>query len=176
MTPAMDRRVRVSHFAVPLAVLLTACAPAQQSSDPGSITPQGSDQVADAAAISAEIRELLATATQAWNRGELDGYLRMFTDDPSLTYIGPDGEMRRGKAALRGRLEEAYFPAMGEADDLSLDEIEVRPLAPGHAVVTGRYTTYEPGFDSQPVTGQGWFSMVLRMEVGGWRVTHQHSS
>ncbi len=172
----MDRWVRVSHYAVPLVALFTACAPAQQASEPGSLTPEGSNSVADAAAVSAEIRELLATATQAWNRGELDGYLRIFTDDPSLTYIGPDGEMRRGKGALRERLQETYFPEMGEADDLSLDEIEVKPMAPGHAVVTGRYTTYEPGFDSQPVTGQGWFSLVLRMEVGGWRVTHQHSS
>ena len=172
----MDRWVRVSHFAAPLIVLLAACAPAQQASEPGSVAPQGSEEVADGAAISAEIRELLTAATQAWNRGELDEYLRIYTDDPSLTYIGPDGEMRRGKGAVRDRLQEAYFPATGEADDLSLDELEVKPTGPGLAVVTGRYTTYEPGFDSQPVTGQGWFSLVLRLEVGGWRVTHQHSS
>lgn len=175
MGPAVDRWIRVSHFFVPLVALASACAPAQQASAPGSTAPQSSEIVADPAAVSAEIRALLRASMQAWNRDDLDGYLAAYTDDPTLSYIGSGGKLS-GKPALRARLMEAYFSSAGELDDLAFDEIEVVSLSPGQALVTGRWTTYQPGFDSQPLTGQGRFSMVLQKEAVGWRITHEHSS
>jgi len=171
----MDRWVRVSHFFVPLVVLASACAPVQQASEPGSVSPQGSEVVADPAANSAEIRALLRASMQAWNRDDLDAYLAAYTDDPTLSYIGSGGKVS-GKPALRARLMESNFSSAGEPDDLAFDQIEVAFLGPGQALVTGRWTTYQPGFDSQPVTGQGMFSMVMQLEAVGWRITHEHSS
>jgi uncharacterized protein (TIGR02246 family) len=171
----MDRWVRVRHFGVPLVALAASCAPAQQAAEAGSMSPQPSEVVAAPAAISAEIRALLRAATQAWNRDDLDGYLAAYTEQATLSYISVDGKLS-GKPALRARLSEAYFTSAGESDDLAFDEVDVVSLGPGHALVTGRWTTYQPGFDSQPLTGQGRFSMILQLEAEGWRITHEHSS
>ena len=61
--------------------------------------------------------------------------------------------------------------------DLAFDELSVRPIGPGVALVLGRYTLYEPGFENQPISAQGYFTLVLRKEADGrWRIIHDHSS
>lgn len=131
--------------------------------------------VADTTASSAEIRALLRASIEAWNRDDLDGFLAAYSERSSLTYIESYGILR-GKAALRARLLEKHFSTAGEIDDLAYDEIEIASLGPDGMLATGRWTTYQPGFDSQPLTGRGRFSMVLRREAEGWRITHEHSS
>lgn len=171
----MDRWVRLRHLFVALVALASACTPAHQADAPGSVGPQGSAVSADTSAISSEVRSVLREATDAWNRDDLDGYLTAYTDQPTLTYIGADGKLS-GKRSLRERLDEAYFSTTGEIDDIAFDELDVMPLGPDRALVTGRWTTYQPGFDSQPLTGRGRFSMILARESAGWRILHEHSS
>ena len=119
---------------------------------------------------------MLRAGAQAWNRGDLDAFMSDFSDDPVLAFVGESGVLR-GKAAVR----EAYVPAFsgtgGEQDDLAFDELSVRPIGPGVALVLGRYTLYEPGFENQPISAQGYFTLVLRKEADGrWRIIHDHSS
>ncbi len=174
----MDRWVRVSHYFVPLVVLASACGGPSSTAEgvrpPGPTLAEGTEPI-DVAAVSSEIRGILSRSVQAWNRGDLDDYLSAYSDQPLLTYVRGDSVFT-GKRALRERVERAFAPAAGEPDDLSLDDIEVSVLGPGHALVTGQWTTYQPGFDTQPVTGRGRFTMVFRDEALGWRIAHEHAS
>lgn len=117
---------------------------------------------------------MLRASVQAWNRDDLDAFLEDYSEDAGLTLVGADTVIR-GKAALREHYRSEYFGA-GEPDDLAFDELRVRPLGRGHALAHGRWTRYTPGFETQPVTGRGRFSLVLREENGRWRILHDHSS
>lgn len=173
----MDRWVRVSQFFVPLVALASACAPARQMDEVRPDGPMSTEAPAevDVAEVSAEIRALLRTSVQAWNRGDLDAFLAAYSDQPSLHYVRGDSVFT-GKRALRDRVAGVFAPSAGEPDDMSFDEVEVSILGPDHALVVGRWTTFQPGFDVQTVTGQGRFSMIVRREALGWRISHEHAS
>ncbi|MEQ9570340.1 MAG: SgcJ/EcaC family oxidoreductase, partial [Longimicrobiales bacterium] len=106
---------------------------------------------------------------------DLEGFLDDYTDDPGLAFVGASG-VRRGKDAVRASYRESYFDVEGEPDDLAFDQLEIRPLGSGFALAHGRWTLFEPGFETQTVSGQGRFSLVLRKEGERWRIIHDHSS
>ena len=57
---------------------------------------------------------------------------------------------------------------------LTFSEIEVRPLAPGVALATGKYSltrTAAGGGDSS-----GRFTLILRRGPSGWKIIHDHSN
>jgi uncharacterized protein (TIGR02246 family) len=130
----------------------------------------------DSAAVAAEVTAMLRAGVDAWNRGDLDAFLADYTDDPTLAFVGSSGVLR-GKDAVRETYRTSYFEVEGEPDDLAFDELEVRPLGPGVALVHGRWTLYEPGFENQPISGRGRFTLIVRREEDGrWRIFHDHSS
>lgn len=150
---------------------VAACAPSGEQSP----TPVAEVPEVDSTAVAAQVTAMMQASAEAWNRGDLDAFLDGYTDDPTLAFVGAAG-VRRGKSEVEQSYRDSYFSGVGEADDLAFDEIEVRPLGPGFALVHGRWTLFEPGFDSQPVSGQGRFTLVLRREGERWRIIHDHSS
>lgn len=160
---------RLLLFGVTLAIL-GSCAPAHESTPPAEVVAS-----ADSAGVAAEITAMLQASADAWNRDDLAGFLDDYTDDPTLAFVGAT-EVRRGKAQVEAGYRESYFNGQGEAPDLAFDQLEVRPLGTGFGLAHGRWTLYEPGFDAQPVIGQGRFSLVLRKEGDEWKIMHDHSS
>lgn len=163
---------RLVLFALVASIAAAACAPAPEGA---ATAPQAPDVAVDSAAVAAEITAMLQSSAEAWNRGDLEGFLDDYTDDPGLAFVGASG-VRRGKDAVRTSYQESYFDVEGEPDDLAFDQLEVRPLGPGFALAHGRWTLFEPGFEIQTVSGQGRFSLVLRKEGERWRIIHDHSS
>ena len=159
-------------------VPLWGCAPAGEP-NPAPVAGAGSvDSVAvarDSVVVAAEVTALLQASAAAWNRGDLAGFLDSYSDDPTLAFVGASG-VRQGKAEIEASYRRSYFSGEGEADDLAFDQIQVRPLGSDFALAHGRWTLYEPGFDQQPIQGQGRFTLILRHEVAGWRILHDHSS
>lgn len=162
---------RLAAFGAPLLVLgAIGCAPSSEQS-PAPVAATG----VDSATVAAEVIEVLQASVDAWNRNDLPGFLGSYTDDPTLAFVGATG-VRRGKSEVEESYRSSYFSGEGEADDLAFDQLEVRPLGPGYALAHGRWTLFEPGFETQPVSGQGRFTLVLRLEGGQWRIMHDHSS
>ncbi|MBT8335509.1 MAG: SgcJ/EcaC family oxidoreductase [Gemmatimonadetes bacterium] len=178
------RRARTSGRAgrfvasVVLVVATGACASAGGSTSGGAMGEAAALGVtaADSATITTEVTAMLRAQVQAWNRGDLEAFLAGYTDDPTLAFVGESGVVR-GKAAVRESYRTGYFEVEGEPDDLEFDRLEVRPLGPRVALVHGRWTLYQPGFENQPVSGQGRFTLVVQKEDDGeWRIMHDHSS
>ena len=163
---------------VVLAAATGACASAGGSAAGGSMGADAAlvESAADSASIAADVTAMLRAQVQAWNRGDLESFLAGYSDDPTLAFVGESGVLL-GKDAVRETYRTSYFEVEGEPDDLEFDQLEVRPLGPRLALVHGRWTLYQPGFENQTVSGQGRFTLVVQKEDDGeWRIIHDHSS
>jgi len=144
-------------------VLLCAtfgCATARPA--PESTAPDGRER---------EIVATLQASAQAWNRGDLDGFLQPYLDSPATSYIERD--VVRGVPAIRASYAGSWFRTGRPAGELAYDRIEVRPLGRDYALVVGHWTvtnreTHQPR--------GGIFSLTWFRSPRGWRIIHDHSS
>lgn len=159
-TISAARCTRTTAFVI--AGALAACAsPAQHESDAPEII---------ASSATAEIEALLRSAAAAWNRGDLDAFMRDYEPGEGTTYIGGSGILR-GPSAIR----EAYAPRFRPGavrDSLSFERLEVHPLAPDIVYAIAYYVLSR----SDSITARGPTSLVFRRSGGRWRIAHDHSS
>jgi uncharacterized protein (TIGR02246 family) len=114
--------------------------------------------------------ELLDRSADAWNAGDLDGFMRWYAPGPDATYIGRTG-LIRGREAIRERYAPLFGPG-AERDSLRFEGLEARPLGPDLGLATARYVLYQ----DDSTTAIGAFTLVLRRIDDGWRIIHDHSS
>jgi ketosteroid isomerase-like protein len=116
-----------------------------------------------------EIRTLLDESVSSWNRGDLDGHLADNADSISfMTGKGPIVGKQRTADALR----RSFFRDGKPIQQLRFEQVTVRRLGEGFALVVGRFVLEGSG---QP-EHSGWFSTVWERQAAGWRVIHDHSS
>lgn len=114
---------------------------------------------------------MLDASADAWNRGDLQGFLDDYADDAA--FVTSTGVIR-GRDQIERRYRDGYWSGDGPPDLLSFEDIRVTPLGPDHALAVGRYIL--EGRDSGEETSTGIFSLVLVRTAGGWRIIHDHSS
>jgi ketosteroid isomerase-like protein len=116
-----------------------------------------------------EIQALLDASAAAWNRGDLEGHLADNAD--SISFMTRDGPIV-GKAQTAEALRRSFFRDGKPIQQLRFEQVTIRPLGTGHALVVGRFVLEGGG---QPAHS-GWFSTIWERQAAGWRVIHDHSS
>jgi len=116
-----------------------------------------------------EIRAMLDESVAAWNRGDLDGHLADNAD--SITFMTGKGPIT-GKDKTADALRRSFFRDGKPVQSLRFEQVTVRPLGAGHALVVGRFILSGGGEQER----SGWFSTVWERRSEGWRVIHDHSS
>lgn len=119
-----------------------------------------------------EIRTLLAKSEAMWNRGDLAGFASYYEDAPTTTFIGRE-VVRGGTQAILERYRRRY-PNREAMGTLSFSEIEVRELAPGLALASGKYDLARTAAGGGDASGR--FTLVVRKTAAGWKIIHDHSS
>jgi uncharacterized protein (TIGR02246 family) len=137
-----------------LAAVVAACA------TPGDTPPQAP------IGIHSQIERVLLESTEAWNRGDLEGFLRAY--HPTVTFAS-GAQMRRGLDEVREMYREAYF-AGGAPPRLTFDRMESRTLGDGQVLTTGRWRL------AGTPAREGLFTLVMSRTGEGWRIVHDHSS
>jgi ketosteroid isomerase-like protein len=150
-----------------VAVVLAACSRHRGPAPSGNVTainvpPQ---YASDAGAI----RAMLNTSAAGWNRGELPVYLSAYVD--SATAMGRTG-LVRGVAGIAGQMRAGYWRTGRPLQTLSYDHLEIRPIGPNQAIVTGQYILSGAGVPNRT----GWFTTIWVRTPAGWRMVHDHSS
>lgn len=121
-------------------------------------------------AITVQVREMLADAAAAWNRGDLESFMGDYERSPRTTYIGGGGRLV-GFDAIRTRFAPAFRPG-AERDSLRFEDLQVRALGQRYALATARYVLHRGG----EVTSSGPFTLVLLSVEGRWKIIHDHTS
>jgi ketosteroid isomerase-like protein len=115
------------------------------------------------------IRTLLHTQTEAWNQGDLEGFMHTYWQSDSLLFIGKSGVTRGWQKTLdnyrRGYPDKA---AMGT---LSFDIIQVKKLSRKYYHVTGKWLLKRAA--DAP---SGHYTLLLRKIGGAWKIVSDHSS
>jgi ketosteroid isomerase-like protein len=95
------------------------------------------DELASSGEDAAPIRTMMKDSADAWNRGDLPAFAAYYDDSPETAFMGKE-IVRGGVGSILERYRKACKTrqAMGK---LTLSEIEVRPLAAGLALVTGKF-------------------------------------
>ena len=117
----------------------------------------------------AAIRALLAAQAEAWNRGDLDGFMSGYERSARVSFSGSSGT-RRGWDAILARYRQRY-PDRAAMGRLAFSNLEVTQLNQGHALVLGEYRVERDG----GALG-GFFSLILERSAAGWRILHDHTS
>jgi beta-aspartyl-peptidase (threonine type) len=129
----------------------------------------GGDRSADRQDAAAAVRELLEMQAEAWNRGDLEGFLAGYWNSPNLTFAGAGG-ITRGWAAVRERYRRSY-PGRGAMGRLTFSDLEITELGPAAVFVLGRWQLERA--EDRP---GGVFTLIVREFPEGWRIVHDHTS
>jgi ketosteroid isomerase-like protein len=116
-----------------------------------------------------EIQSSLDESAAAWNRGDLDGHLADNAD--SISFMTSKGPVV-GKHRTAEILRKAFFKDGKPVQQLRFEQVTIRRLGNGHALVVGHFILSGGGQPEQ----SGWFSTIWERQAAGWRVIHDHSS
>ena len=120
----------------------------------------------------AAIETAMADSAAGWNAGDLDRFMRVYSDAPDTSFVTRDG-LIRGKAAMATRYRARYaFDKPGARGVLTFATLDFRLLGPRHALFIARYMLKMPNGTMQ----SGPTSLVFRREKGGWWIIADHSS
>ncbi len=120
--------------------------------------------------VETQVARMLERSAEAWNRGDLEGFMDDYLRSPTTTYLGSSGHVA-GWEAIRARYAP-LFQAGALRDSLRFERVAARPLGDAYAVATARYVLFREG----EVTGSGPFTLVLWRTDEGWRIVHDQSA
>jgi len=120
------------------------------------------------AAAEAEIRKVMEDQAAAWNRGDIDGFMRGYWNSPKLVFVSGTNVTRGWQPTLdRYKKNYASREKMGT---LAFSDLEITVLSKNAAVVLGAWALKAPG------DPHGKFTLVFRKFRDGWRIVMDHTS
>lgn len=117
----------------------------------------------------AAIRAVLDAQHDAWNRGDIEGYMDGYDRSPETEFVGGD-EITRGWQTVLDRYQKKY-DSREKMGVLTFSEVEITMLSQDAALVLGRWHLKRA--NDEP---HGTFSLLFRKTKAGWRIVHDHSS
>jgi beta-aspartyl-peptidase (threonine type) len=116
-------------------------------------------------------RSVLDAQVEAWNRGDLEGFMATYWRSPDLVFCS-GGTVTRGWDETLARYRKRYQSEGREMGRLRFDGIEVIPLGEDAALARGAWRLVMTD-GKEP---HGLFTLLLRRLDGAWRIVHDHTS
>jgi ketosteroid isomerase-like protein len=115
------------------------------------------------------IRAVLDQQVREWNLGNLAGFMETYARADS-TRFASGGNVNLGWQAVFDRYKAKYGDPAGMGVT-TFSGLEVTMLGPDTAMAFGRW--HQKGSKGE---GSGLFTLILRKQVEGWRIIHDHTS
>jgi ketosteroid isomerase-like protein len=116
-----------------------------------------------------QIEAVLAAQEQAWNRGDIDEFMKHYWNSDDLTFSS-GGETTRGWTSTRDRYRQRYA-TREQMGQLKFSGLETNLLGDSAALVLGQWRLT---LEKSSVGGN--FSLVMRRIDGHWLIIHDHTS
>jgi uncharacterized protein (TIGR02246 family) len=127
-----------------------------------------SSQSSNAKAISA-IRAVIDAQRDAWNRGDIEGYMDGYDRSAETVFISGD-RVTRGWQTVLERYKKSY-DSREKMGTLTFSDLEITVLSKDAAIVLGRWHLRRS--KDEP---HGRFTLLFRKTKAGWRIVHDHTS
>lgn len=118
----------------------------------------------------AAVRAVLVAQQEAWNRGDLEGYMAGYERSDALVFTS-GSQIRRGWDETFAKYQARYGTDPSTMGRLAFEILGVQTLGADGAVVLGRWTLTDT-----PAAGAGVFSVAMTRTPSGWKVVHDHTS
>ncbi len=116
----------------------------------------------------AEVIKVLELQKEAWNRGDLEGYMAGYWKSDELTFQSGSNRVRSWEALMERYSKSYSGDRMGRLD---FSDLEVKALGANYALVLGRWSV-----EIQGEKKGGVFTLILKKFPEGWRIIHDHTS
>ena len=119
--------------------------------------------------VSAEIRAVLSRQQEAWNHGDIDGFMNGYARAETTVFVSGD-EVTRGWQTVRDRYLKKYGDR-AKMGVLTFSDLEIEQLGPDSAIALGRWELKRANDNPH-----GCFTLIFRHTPDGWRIVHDHTS
>ena len=121
------------------------------------------------AKIAANIRSVMNDQTAAWNRGDIDAFMRGYWQSEKLVFISGD-DVTRGWQPTLDRYKKSY-DTKAKMGVLTFSGLEITVLSKDAATVLGSWSLAR-----EKDNPHGKFTLIFRKFKDGWRIVHDHTS
>jgi hypothetical protein len=133
------------------------------------LTMGGCDEEIPVEYIDSEITAMLEKQQDAWNHGDVDGFMLYYENSETMRFISSQG-MMLGHKNLKERYKNSY-PDPETMGKLLFEILEIIPVGKENAYVIGKWTLIRES--DQP---GGYFTLLFAKTTEGWRIISDHTS
>ena len=116
-----------------------------------------------------DIESVLMKQQDAWNKGDIDGYMAGYWKSDSLLFTS-GGNIQRGWQATYEKYKKSYDTKV-KMGKLNFSNLEVKLLSSESAWVFGYWE-----LTREKDNPKGVFTLILRKFKDGWKIIHDHTS
>jgi ketosteroid isomerase-like protein len=156
--------VRQSRFPLFIVIVLFVCA-CLTSSFPSLAFAQSNRGAISQAAI----RAVIDSQRDAWNRGDIEGYMTGYDRSPATIFVSGNN-VTRGWQTVLDRYKKNY-DSREKMGVLTFSDLEITLLSKDAALVLGRWRLKRA--NDEP---HGTFTLLFRKTKAGWKIIHDHTS
>lgn len=133
-----------------------------------SVVTAASQSASERSQIESAIRAVMNEQADAWNRGDIEGYMQGYWNSDKLVFVSTN--VTRGWRQTLERYKKSY-DSKAKMGTLTFADIEITVLSKDSAVVLGSWALAREGDDPK-----GKFTLIFRKFKDGWRIVHDHTS
>ena len=159
----MKHKLWVSAALLALTIITSTLAPAKSIQSHSSVLEKRN------ARIIAAVRAVLEAQSDAWNRGDVTGFMDGYARSPDITFISGDS-FTRGWQTVHDRYKKNY-DSREKMGTLTYSDLEPTVLSSDVVMVKGRWHLQRA--KDEP---HGRFTLIFRRTKAGWRIVHDHTS
>lgn len=115
------------------------------------------------------IRAVLDEQVAAWNKGDIDGFMKGYWNSPQMTFVSGNNVTKGWQPTLE-RYKKGYN-TRAKMGVLSFSELEITILSKESALVLGRFT-----LERETDKPTGMFTLTFRKFKDGWKIILDHTS
>ena len=119
--------------------------------------------------IKADVRKVMDEQVAAWNRGDIDGFMKGYWNSPEMTFVSGNNVTKGWQPTLE-RYKKGYN-TRAKMGVLSFSELVITVLSKESAVVLGRFT-----LERETDKPTGMFTLTFRKFKDGWKIILDHTS
>ena len=116
-----------------------------------------------------EIQAALSAQQDAWNRGDIDGFMNGYWRSENTVFVSGD-EVTRGWQRVLDRYK-ARYSERAKMGTLTFSETEITLLGNDSALALGSWKLKRA--NDEP---HGRFTLIFRHFPDGWKIVHDHTS
>jgi len=116
-----------------------------------------------------EITKVMTDQAEAWNRGDVDGFMRGYWNSDKLVFVSGTNVTRGWQPTLE-RYKKSY-DTRAKMGTLTFSDLEITMLSKDAAVVLGSWSLARDGDNPH-----GKFTLTFRRFKEGWRIIIDHTS